>query len=852
MGALAAATGSDTARAVLNALRDGYLIVDADGRIGEVGERLSAMTGYAADDLVGTARPFPFWPTEEHAGGAGVDVIFVHRSGERVPVRVDVVLLEGWGEGGEQATLILARDLRERERLLEAHHVAGLESWDYLPDQDRFEGVGSLSAMVGGPERKYSLAAVANFLDAPSQRLLRARMGALLDGAATEATAELRLEQAPSGLEWVEVRMEAVRDAEGRVLRIRGTSQDVTVRKHAELERERAQERLTQAQRVSALGSFEADYRSGTVTWSKELYRLYGLSPDQGDWQIDAARTLLPTVDGKALEQAAEATIADHEPRQLEHRYLRQGEVRWAETRVEALVEDGDAYGVRGTQQDITDRRRAESRIHLQGRLLDAIGAAVVATDLAGVVTSWNAAAEDFSGWSREEAVGRPVAELDLWPSDAPALSDLTALVTRHGEWSGQVEVRRRDGSSLPAQVRTSVLTDLDGQPAGAVTVGVDVSGQVRAERELRDARDYLLAITDSMAEGVLTLDPEGRMITINRVGERLLGWAQEDLDGSLTWAGVASGAQDAFTHRDGSTVPVDATSTPLETADGVRGTVVVFSDARARRAAEARLHRESQSWQWVQRIRDALAEDRFVLHAQPIVDLETSCTIGNELLIRMVDRDGELIAPGEFLPAAEEHGLIVEIDRWVAARALELAALGHPVELNLSAHSISSPGLVDHFRRELRRTGADPSLVVLELTETALMNDEVAAERFIERIAELGFMLALDDFGTGYGGFSYLKRMKVDFLKIDREFVCDLATNPASRHVVRAVTDLAEGFGQQTVAEGVEDQETLGILRQLGVDFAQGYGIARPRPVQEVLGSTAGVDPDSGRSTSG
>jgi EAL domain-containing protein (putative c-di-GMP-specific phosphodiesterase class I) len=372
--------------------------------------------------------------------------------------------------------------------------------------------------------------------------------------------------------------------------------------------------------------------------------------------------------------------------------------------------------------------------------------------------------------------------------------------------------------------------------------VGVDMSRQVEVESELRAARDYLRAVTDSMAEGVVTLDPDSRVITINRVGEQLLGWPQEDLDGSLTWGSIAT-ADGAFTHRDGSRLPVDATSTPLETADGVRGTVVVFSDARARQAAEERLHRESQSWAWVQRIRDALAEDRFVLHAQPIIDIETSVTIGNELLIRMQGPDGTLIAPGEFLPAAEEHGLIVEIDRWVAARALELAACGHPVEMNLSAHSISSPGLVGHFRRELRRTGADPSLVVLELTETALMADEGAAERFIERISDLGFMLALDDFGTGYGGFSYLKRMKVDFLKIDREFVGDLATNPASRHVVRAVADLAQGFGQQTVAEGVEDDTTLEMLRELGVDFAQGFGIARPRPVEDVLGAAPGVD---------
>jgi EAL domain-containing protein (putative c-di-GMP-specific phosphodiesterase class I) len=144
----------------------------------------------------------------------------------------------------------------------------------------------------------------------------------------------------------------------------------------------------------------------------------------------------------------------------------------------------------------------------------------------------------------------------------------------------------------------------------------------------------------------------------------------------------------------------------------------------------------------------------------------------------------------------------------------------------------------MEYFRSELRRTGADPSLIVVELTETALVSDEAAAEAFIERVGSLGCKLALDDFGTGYGGFSYLKRLPVDFLKIDIEFVRDLLTNQASRHVVAAVVSLARGFGQQTVAEGVEDPETLALLHEFGVDFAQGYGLGRPVPVAEALGA--------------
>jgi EAL domain-containing protein (putative c-di-GMP-specific phosphodiesterase class I) len=203
-----------------------------------------------------------------------------------------------------------------------------------------------------------------------------------------------------------------------------------------------------------------------------------------------------------------------------------------------------------------------------------------------------------------------------------------------------------------------------------------------------------------------------------------------------------------------------------------------------------------------------------------------------------MLGPAGEVIAPGRFLPVAEEYGLITEIDRWVIMQSAQLAAQGHHIELNLSAHSLATARLSNKFEDVLRRTGADPALITIELTETALVKDERAATIFIEHMKALGCKLALDDFGTGYGSFTYLKHLPFDYLKIDTEFVCDLVDNEASRHVVNAVVSLARAFGQQTIAEGVEDELTLNLLCELGVDFAQGYVIARPAPVSDVFAS--------------
>ena len=184
------------------------------------------------------------------------------------------------------------------------------------------------------------------------------------------------------------------------------------------------------------------------------------------------------------------------------------------------------------------------------------------------------------------------------------------------------------------------------------------------------------------------------------------------------------------------------------------------------------------------------------------------------------------------YLRTAEEHGLIGSIDRYVIRRAIDYARTGLPIEVNVSASSLSDASLLEQLRDWLHQSGTDPQLLTFEITETAIISDESAARAFVSGLHDLGCLIALDDFGAGYGGFTYLKQLSVDFLKIDQEFVRDLATNDRSRHVVQAVVNLARGFGLQTVAEGVEDQAALDVLAELGIDLAQGFYLGRPAPL--------------------
>ncbi len=234
--------------------------------------------------------------------------------------------------------------------------------------------------------------------------------------------------------------------------------------------------------------------------------------------------------------------------------------------------------------------------------------------------------------------------------------------------------------------------------------------------------------------------------------------------------------------------------------------------------------------------IREALERDRFVLHVQPLLNLEHDEVDRYEVLLRMLGENDELIPPGAFLPAAERYGLIQEVDRHVMKRAIALAAdKGLSLNVNLSAQSLEDQMLPDMIERELEANGAKASQLSFEVTETAAITNIARARQLAERLRELGCGFALDDFGAGFASFYYLKQLPFDTLKIDGAFVRDLPSGKEDQLVVKAVVDVARGLGKKTVAEFVENEETLDLLRLEGVDYAQGFHIARPHPVEEI-----------------
>lgn len=230
----------------------------------------------------------------------------------------------------------------------------------------------------------------------------------------------------------------------------------------------------------------------------------------------------------------------------------------------------------------------------------------------------------------------------------------------------------------------------------------------------------------------------------------------------------------------------------------------------------------------WADRIREAIDRERIVVYAQPIFDLRKECVAREELLVRMLDDNDDVIPPSSFLPTAERLGLITEIDRLVLSKAIELAGRSQPIAVNVSGASLSDPRLIADVRAAIA-DGLNPAWLDFEITETAAISNMNHARAFAQAVTGMGCGLGLDDFGTGFSSFSYLKELPVQHLKIDIEFIRELPSSPTDQRLVQALVQFAKAFGLETVAEGIEDSDTLALVRAFEVDYAQGFHIGEP-----------------------
>jgi PAS domain S-box-containing protein len=434
-----------------------------------------------------------------------------------------------------------------------------------------------------------------------------------------------------------------------------------------------------------------------------------------------------------------------------------------------------------------------------------------------------------------------------LHPDDRERVwGDIERAVRRLEPFVFEERILRADGQQRVLLSQGRAIAGTDGAAKAVIGICHDVTARVEAERALGLSEERMRAIIDNTPSIIAVKDLAGRYVMTNAECGRILGTPPDELVGrecADLFPGVAEQLRandrraaaereavydEAVLMRDGEPRTYATVTFMLPDAAGLPvATCTIGTDVTERRERESE-RRERVGWK--HSIDSALAEDRMLVFAQPVVNVATGERRWSELLLRMraPDGDGGLVAPGAFLPAAERFGLIQGIDVWMVRQALRLAPALAP-EVNLSAVTLCDPDARQEIVALLQAAPEAARSIVFEITETAAAEHLAAACEFASELTALGCGLALDDFGTGFGSFTYLRRLPLRYLKIDRSFVFDLVRSRDDRRVVKSVIGIAQQFGLRTIAEGVEDQPTLDLLRELGADYAQGFHTGHP-----------------------
>ena len=607
----------------------------------------------------------------------------------------------------------------------------------------------------------------------------------------------------------------------------------------------------------------------------------------------------------------------------IEAEYVsRSGARRWVTINATVQYDDlGQFLNTRTALFDISARKRIEQELaeayELQRVTLDSIGDAVITTDAAGIVKWLNPVAERLTGWSKQDALGRPLADVFriVCETTGAAAEDPVARCLRAQctmEPAANTLLISRMGQTCGIEDSAAPIRNARQDIIGAVLVFRDVSearrlhqemrhrathdaltGLVnRAEFELRlshlldglnagDARVHAVMLIDldqfklvndacGHAVGDLLLCQVSRLLRdAIRSGDTLARLGGDEFGVILPYCSAEQAMRvgraicdqmELFRFVHGTHRFRIGTSIGLVEMDASWASVAILQQAadsacyRAKEDGRNRVHRVHNSddlmqtrqgeIHWVNRLEQAMDEDQFVLYGQRIAPLQHRAHgLHCEVLLRLNDGAGGVVPPAMFLPAAERYHLAARLDRWVVRRVFaKLQALGtalQPVQLisiNLSGQSVADRTFHAHLLQMVRDAHFDVRKLCFEITETAAVTNFVDVRPFIEEMRSLGVRIALDDFGAGASSFSYLKRLPVDFLKIDGQFITRLLEDTLDETAVRCFQQVAHAIDVRTIAEFVEQEPVRARLAALGVDYAQGYLLHRPEPLRNLL----------------
>jgi len=552
--------------------------------------------------------------------------------------------------------------------------------------------------------------------------------------------------------------------------------------------------RLSNAQRIAKLGNWHWNTVTHAGSWSDEVYNILGFPPQDRELTLERMIELVHSDDRATFRKVLDEVGDESATFKFEHRVVRRdGAERIIQQSGEVEIEGG-ARVIVGTLQDITERRLAEQRIHYLAQY-DALTGLPNRAYLANHVRR---AVEH----ARRHDQGLAIIALGI--DDFKRVNETLG----HGA-----------GDKLLAHVASRLVGSVRRQNAeGAPPPSADMRGDSVA----RVGSDEFVVVLTEIA------DPSDAAYVVQRISDALskpfvIGKNELQLSAS---AGVSAFPQDT-----------DDPETLLKYAD------LAMHQAKNTGRGTCQFHTETTNARAMRRfwleanLRKALERGEFAVHFQPKIDIQNGGVVGVEALARWFHPTEGMITPGEFIPVAEETGLILQIGEWVLKTACEQVerwraeGLAHiALSVNLSMAQFRDTTLAVRIGRALKETSLDPRYLELELTESVLADTNVSFER-LQELKRLGLSLSIDDFGTGYSSLSYLKRFPLTALKIDRSFIGDLSADSDDAAIVAATIALAHSLRLRVVAEGVEKAEQLEYLQELGCDEVQGYLFSKPLP---------------------
>lgn len=666
-------------------------------------------------------------------------------------------------------------------------------------------------------------------------------------------------------------------------------------------------------------GVYIASREGDIITVNPALVEMLGYDSAEDMKRAGSTRTLY--VNPIDRERVFARLEADGFVKNFEYRLRRKdgAEIVVLENSRAIYDDDGNIVAHEGTITDITDRKKAETRIFEEKEraqvTLQSIGDGVITTDANGCVDYLNPTAQGLTGWEARSARGKPIEEIMSIVNEHTRAS-VENPVTRCLKEGREIALAEnsvlvnKDGAEVPIQDSAAPIRDRIGNVIGAVMVFHDVSKESRLFRQLsyQASHDALTGLINrsefenklvealdrtrsnpQLEHALLYLDLDQFKVVNDTfghtAGDELLRQISE-----LVQANIRSTDTLARLGGDEFGILLERCSEvrAMEVAEAIRmaienyrftwqesfttvraslGVVLVNNECESVAALmssadvacysakdmgrnKTHLYEDSdaslrhEEMKWVSRITSAVEDNRLELFYQPIVRIGqggANMRGHYELLLRMRDEDGKLVQPNSFIPAAERYNLMSTLDRWVIHEALSQLADRNPeagearftLAINLSGTSLSEDRFLDFVVEELSRQNLPAGAICFEITETAAISNLSRVIHFMQTLKKLGCKFSLDDFGSGLSSFTYLKNLPVDYLKIDGQFISNVAVDAVDESMVCAINQVGKAMGIETIAERVETREVLDKLSEIGIQYAQGYYIARPTSVQ-------------------